>query len=323
MKCLCNKSNINNFKKKITGINVDKYSFSIYKCKDCNVGISRPFLSKKERERVHSIGPYRNTKGKRFNFIIEYLVNFFCIQRAKRILKYKNIGKILDVGSGSGLLLSILKSKGWMTVANEINSKTASVIKKNYGLSILQGDINSSKIKKNSFDVINISHVLEHMTDPFSVIKKCNNILKENGFIFVAIPNNNSLQSIIGKKHWYHLCLPYHLYHLTEKNLTSLLKRNNFEIKYIKHFDAEMNIFGWLQTILNMLGLKRDFLFSILDFNSLKKEKMSLSNLKFYMNFISSLMLSLIFLPISVLLSIVESIIKKGGCIEVCAKIKK
>ena len=325
MKCLCSnkKSNNSNFEKKITNININKYSFSIYKCKKCGLGISDPFLNRKEIESFHDIGPYRDKKGRRFNKFIEYLVNFFCRSRARRIIKYKSVGKILDIGSGSGLLLSILKDKGWLTVANEINKKTANVIKKNYGLSVLQGDINNCKIKNNTFDVVNISHVLEHMTDPFSVIKKCRLILKKNGLLFIAIPNSSSLQAIIGRKHWYHLCLPYHLYHLTEKNLFDLLKKNNFEIKYVKHFDAEMNIFGWTQTILNSLGLKRDFLFSILDFNSLKKEKESLSSLKFYINLIFTLIFLLIFFPISIFLSVLESIIKRGGCIEVCAILKK
>ena len=84
-----------------------------------------------------------------------------------------------------------------------------------------------------------------------------------------------------------------------------------------------MNIFGWTQTILNSLGLKRDFLFSILDFNSLKKEKESLSSLKFYINLIFTLIFLLIFFPISIFLSVLESIIKRGGCIEVCAILKK
>ena len=232
MKCLCKKKS--NFKKKITDIRIGKYNFSIYKCINCGFGKTHPVLKKKEIESFHDIGPYRDEEGKRFNIFIEYLVNFFNKNRAKRIMSFKSIGKILDIGSGRGLLLSILKEKGWDVVANEINHKTANVIRNRFKISVLEGDINKCKIKKNNFDVINMSHVLEHLKDPISVIKKCRFILKKEGFIFIAIPNNDSLQSKFGKKHWYHLCLPYHLYHLTEKNLLDLLKLNDFEIKYIK-----------------------------------------------------------------------------------------
>ena len=325
MKCPFRKTkcNISNFEKKITGIKINKYFFSIYKCKECGIGVSQPFLTNKEIETFHDIGSYRDEKGRRFNKFVEYFVTFFSKRRATRIMKFIPVGKILDIGSGSGLLLSILKNNGWTTIANELNKKTANVIRNNYGLTVLEGNINNCSIKKNTFDVINIAHVLEHMNDPFSVISQCKSILKQNGLLFIAIPNNNSLQSIFGQKHWYHLCLPYHLYHLTEKNLTNLLKKNNFEIKYVKHFDAEMNIFGWIQTILNFIGLKKDFLFQILEFNCFKKLKKSMPSFIFYYNLILTLIFLILLFPISLFLSVLESIIKKGGCIEVCAILKK
>ena len=84
-----------------------------------------------------------------------------------------------------------------------------------------------------------------------------------------------------------------------------------------------MNIFGWSQTILNSIGLRRDFLFSILSFNSLKHVKKNKTKSIFYFNLFFTIFFLIFFFPISVFLSIIESIIKKGGCIEVCAKLKK
>ena len=321
MKCFCKKKS--NFKKKITDIRIGKYNFSIYNCTKCGIRRTYPILTKKEIESFHDVGHYRDEEGKRFNILIEYLVNFFNKKRAKRIMSFKSIGKILDIGAGKGLLLSILKKKGWKVLASEVNYKTADVIRNRFKLPVLEGDIDKCKIKKNSFDVINMSHVLEHLKDPISVIKKCRFILKKEGFIFIAIPNNDSLQSKFGKKHWYHLSLPYHLYHLTEKNLLDLLKLNDFEIKYIKHFDGEMNIFGWAQTILNCLGIKRDFLFDILAYRSFKNLRKSMNFFNFYSNLFFTFISLILILPISFLFSILEAIIQKGGCIEVCAQLKK
>ena len=321
MKCLCKKKS--NFKKEISNIVIGKYNFSIYKCTNCGVGKTYPVLSEKEIELFHDIGSYRDKEGKRFNIFIEYLVNFFNQKRADRITSLKSKGKILDIGSGRGLLLSILKKRGWDVVANEINNKTANVIRKKFKIPVLVGDINKCDLQKNNFDVVNMSHVLEHLKDPYLAIKKIKSLLKDKGFIFIAVPNNNSLQSKFGKKHWYHLCLPYHLYHFTNKNLLDLLELNNFKIKYVRHFDFEMNIFGWAQTFQNFIGLKRDFLFDILTYKSFKKLRTSMSFLGFYCNLFLMFTFLIFFFPLSVLFSIFESFIKKGGCIEVCAQLKK
>ena len=89
------------------------------------------------------------------------------------------------------------------------------------------------------------------------------------------------------------------------------------------HFDWEMNIFGWSQTFLNYIGLKRDFLFDILTYKSFKTLKKTMSFFVFYLNLFFTFIILILSLPISFLFSILEAIIKKGGCIEVCAQLKK
>ena len=47
-------------------------------------------------------------------------------------------------------------------------------------------------IRSDTFDVIIFSHVLEHLTDPWSVLKKSTELLKKNGVIIIALPNINN-----------------------------------------------------------------------------------------------------------------------------------
>ena len=57
---------------------------------------------------------------------------------------------------------------------------------KKYGITLTQGD---SGMVKGKFDVILLCHVIEHFTDPFDELKKIRKLLKEDGLLYISLPN--------------------------------------------------------------------------------------------------------------------------------------
>ena len=118
------------------------------------------------------------------------------------------------------------------------------------------------------------------------------------------------MQSKLGRAMWFHLAPPLHVFHYTPKTIESLLKKGNFRVIKIKHFSLEYNIFGYLQTFLNLFRTK--------DANVLYK-LLRRDSYKINASFITLLALP-IFVPISIIMSIVEAMLKKGGTILLYAK---
>lgn len=102
-------------------------------------------------------------------------------------------GKLLDVGAGLGLFLSLAKENDWDVYGTEVSDYALSNLKSSLGPNIFSGFIEEVDIPSESFDVVTLWHVLEHTTNPLSCLTQVKRILKKNGLVFVAVPNTNSL----------------------------------------------------------------------------------------------------------------------------------
>ena len=88
--------------------------------------------------------------------------------------------------------------------------------------------------KQRFFDAINLSYVLEHSSNPKEVLEICRDLLKNNGVMRVAVPNDfNSLQlqanKLVSKPSWW-IAIPDHINYFNFKTLERLLNNVGFEI---------------------------------------------------------------------------------------------
>jgi 2-polyprenyl-3-methyl-5-hydroxy-6-metoxy-1,4-benzoquinol methylase len=291
--------------------------YTLYLCEECRVGITVPMPSPEELSVLYTRGNYRSISGKRFNPFIESLIYSFRLRRKLRIEKYIKKGRILDIGCGRGLFLDVMRRHGWSVAGVEFNEETASYAAETYGLNVIAGNPPDWRFDKESFDVITINHVIEHVHKPAEMISECNRLLRKGGLLVIAVPNIYSLQASAGKGSWFHLDIPHHLYHFSEEGLFILLKKNSYKILKTRRFDLEYNPFGWLQTLLNLSGIKKNFFYDLLKRPELKRKESSNSKKR---DFILTLLLLPLYVPLSFLLSAFESLIlKRGGTIEVYA----
>ena len=142
--------------------------------------------------------------------------------------------KLLDVGSGSGQFLYEMKQFNLNVQGVEpsgFNKKSS----EKHKLNIKNVDLISAKYSKNSFDIITMNHVLEHVPNPSEIIQELYNILKKKGTLIIGIPNFNSLAYKIFKKNWYQLDVPRHLFNFSDKLLVKELTKKGFKINKIRH----------------------------------------------------------------------------------------
>jgi 2-polyprenyl-3-methyl-5-hydroxy-6-metoxy-1,4-benzoquinol methylase len=293
-------------------------SYDIHECDQCEIAMLNPFPSDLELGKLYSSGNYRTAKGKRFGYIIEILIHLGRIKKRKRIQQFIKPGKILDIGCGRGLFLNVMQRGGWDAIGTEFNEETASHATNAYGLKIFPGDITQHKLKSESIDAININQVLEHLKNPHEVIKESHRLLRSGGIVIISVPDLRSPQFTLGKANWFLLDLPYHLFHFTEEGLSKLLRKNDFTVKHIKRFSLEISPFGWLQTLLNISGIKFNLLYNLLKCKKLKTKSTEAIS---WLGIVAIFLLLPIYFPISLILSVLEPWIwKRGGSIEIIAE---
>ena len=149
--------------------------------------------------------------------------------------------RILEIGCGNGATLVWLKDNGYCGEIYGIEKfPTAGKIAEKVLDVFLEGDIEhlESDFDPNSFDAILLLDVLEHLLDPWSVVKKLDRLLKNNGKLIISVPNirNIKILSRLFFKNEFKYCIEggildiTHLRFFTKMTLIDLLKPNKFII---------------------------------------------------------------------------------------------
>jgi len=140
---------------------------------------------------------------------------------------------ILDVGSAQGGLLEIFRKNGFGNLfALEPSSKCSEKIDKNSisQIKTITGSIckKDASIFDNNFDIVILSHVLEHIYDIESAIQNIASIMSPNGILYIEVPDAS--RYIDFYKTPFHFFDIEHINHFTESSLISLFCSNNFKL---------------------------------------------------------------------------------------------
>ncbi len=117
--------------------------------------------------------------------------------------------KILDIGCGGGLFLSLLKQKGAQVTGIELSDSRAQYAKIKHGLEIDKHPIESNFWQKRysqHFDVVTLWDVIEHVNYPQQTLQSAANVLKSGGLLLIDTPCRDSFYHQFGE-FTYHLTL--------------------------------------------------------------------------------------------------------------------
>ena len=148
----------------------------------------------------------------------------------------ENKGKILDIGAGTGDFLAFVKQNGWQTIGVEPSQKAKEIATKK-GV-VFVNEI--SELENQSFDVITMWHVLEHVPDLEKQIKELKRLLKPNGTLIVAVPNFKSFDANHYKEFWAAYDVPIHFWHFSKTAIKLLFEKQNMKLEKVlpMKFDA-------------------------------------------------------------------------------------
>lgn len=109
--------------------------------------------------------------------------------------------KVLDIGCGGGLFLSILKDEGAVTTGIELSDTRARYAKTKHGLEIVKRPIEDDAWKEyhESFDVVTLWDVIEHVNYPFSTLRSAADMLKRDGVLLIDTPCRDAFYHRMGE----------------------------------------------------------------------------------------------------------------------------
>lgn len=111
-------------------------------------------------------------------------------RRLKKLLPHRKPGNLLDVGAGIGQFLHHARPFFASTHGTEVSDSAVRTAREKYGLMIDLGQVEEMDFPAESFDNLTLFHVLEHVPDPVRLARTCHRLLRPNGVLVVAVPND-------------------------------------------------------------------------------------------------------------------------------------
>lgn len=141
--------------------------------------------------------------------------------------------KLLDIGCGTGDFLQTAQKNDWTVSGIEPNQQAKNIANKKTNESVFDVD-QLLKFDADSFDVITLWHVLEHLPNLDEQIATFKKLLKPNGTLVIAVPNYKSYDAQYYKQFWAAFDVPRHLWHFNKASVSNLVSKQSFKVDKIK-----------------------------------------------------------------------------------------
>jgi 2-polyprenyl-3-methyl-5-hydroxy-6-metoxy-1,4-benzoquinol methylase len=183
-----------------------------------------------------------HTDSKRNLFeIVYHLVRKISLKQKLKLINTSTSTQknLLDVGCGTGDFLRVAKQNHWSVSGIEPNKQARQIANNKTDNSVFAIE-HLLKFQAESFDVISLWHVLEHLPNLEEHIQVFKKLLKPNGTLIIAVPNYKSYDAEYYQEFWAAYDVPRHLWHFNKDSISKLVSKVSMEVVKTKpmYFDA-------------------------------------------------------------------------------------
>lgn len=213
-----------------------KNGLTIVKCTNCGLLYTNPRYHSEDLTKLYDQNYFKSRNPlilgyqnyleeqknleKEADYYLELINQFTPLKKAK----------LLEIGCAFGFFLNLAHKQGADVSGVEISDFAAKTARQNFSLNVMAGFFPKIKLSQ-KFDVIVMWTTLEHVDDPLAYLRKASKLLKPNGFLFLSVPNADSLLARLTNKRWPGFQkVQEHNYFFTPVSLCNLLKQAHFVI---------------------------------------------------------------------------------------------
>jgi len=148
--------------------------------------------------------------------------------------------KLLDIGTGAGYLLEAAADLGFDCWGVEPGSVALTTEEKFPG-KIFRGQLHQAIYPDNFFDVVCLTDVLEHISEPHELMQEIHRILKPDGILLLTTPNTGSITKRLAGKKWFQYKNEHVMYY-AKRPLKALLEKEGFEIERLRSNEKKLSL---------------------------------------------------------------------------------
>ncbi len=246
---LCGKSQ---FRKTVTC--TDHYAtgeaFDIVQCTDCGFLLTQNVPDETEIGRYYESPDYvsHSDTNKGLAYHLYHYVRRFMLNRKASLIKHGcglSRGRLLDIGTGTGYFSHYMQEKGWKVSAIEKSPQARAFAKEHFQLDVDAPEALST-YADDTFDVITLWHVMEHLQNLNETWERLASLLRERGVLIVAVPNPSSFDAKHYKEAWAAYDVPRHLWHFTPSVMQRFGAKHGFKLAGYHPMPFDAFYVSWL-----------------------------------------------------------------------------
>ncbi len=206
--------------------------FPVVNCAACGLLFTNPRPAHASISTYYDSDAYVSHSKTRSGMInaLFHLSRTYTLARKRNLVRRYSSGRdLLDYGCGTGDFLKTMRSSGFSCSGIEPNEDARQKAMSPENISILDED-GLEHFNKSSFDVITLWHVLEHVYPLTTRLSQFNELLREDGRLFIAVPNHRSWDAKRYGPYWAAWDVPRHIYHFNRNSITDLMLRHGFTL---------------------------------------------------------------------------------------------
>jgi len=219
-----------------TSLHVVKNSYPICRCSNCELLFVHPQPSQQELDKLYSASYF--SRGNKYAAALDpqHDPNWLNDESKVEVVKrWCSGGTLLDIGCALGGFLAVAKEHGFEVEGVEIVDYAAEQARTRLHIKVTNSDIYSAELAPESYDVITMWDVIEHLTDPNLAFEKIVKALRPKGYVAFSTGDVWSTWARLTGKRWQLLTPPQHLYFFSQRSMSGLLKRHSFSVKEIHY----------------------------------------------------------------------------------------
>jgi len=289
--------------------------FQVARCRACAQTVTIPVPA--DIGKYYPPGYYGDAKGRRFPAAMEWLQEKMYSLRAARVLAKldRKNPRVLDIGCGRGLLLRAFQQQGGEVLGTEFSDGACRFAREVLKIPVQVGLLHELNFPDQSFDVVVMWHVLEHVSDPRPTLAEVSRILRPGGIFLVGVPDFGSPEARLTQAGWFHLDMPRHLSHHTRGSLEKILQAAGMRPAWVSYLAPEYDCFSFVQSLLNWLGVRPNFLYNWLRGDRAKV----IDGGHYFAPLLATLLLAPVLAVISLPATLLLAMLRRGAALTICA----
>jgi SAM-dependent methyltransferase len=199
-----------------------KGGFEWLHCRACETLYVSTLPTDESRMRYETGGYYNDE-----NLAVPEFITTRLAEIVRAFAPYRLTNRFLDIGCGAGSLLMAAKKAGWDAEGVEVSHPTVEHLR-NHGLKVFSGELGEAAFPTAHFDVVTAAELVEHVSDPSSLVEEVARILRPGGIFWATTPHSNGASARVLKLEWSIVSPPEHLHLFSTRGFRKLLIRHGF-----------------------------------------------------------------------------------------------